>query len=120
MFRPIPSRILKSTAVVSWCTGTDVYQKQQYAYITVYNVHLQPSNDIAKSRDNTDLQLSGTLFVDARRSKPQLEWDQMLNEAHRLGGDLRVEVRGVTYTVISAHPYRDDSDLFHHWEIGVR
>ena len=39
--------------------------------------------------------------------------------AHEIGGDMRVVVRGVEYTVFSVDALRDDTDLFHHWEIGL-
>ena len=35
MLKPIPSRILKSTATVSVCSGVDRYQNQTYTEYTV-------------------------------------------------------------------------------------
>lgn len=120
MLPPIPGKILRSTALVRMCTSTDVYQNQTYAEYQVEHVHLQPTTEIRKSTTNTDQQLRGILFVDARRSKPALDWAGMLADAHEKGGDLRVTVRGTTYTVLSVDALRDTSDHFHHWEIGVR
>lgn len=119
MLRPIPSRILRSTATVTVCNGTDVYQNQTYTTYTVKRVHLQPEERIVKSRTNTDQQLTGTLFVDARISSPALDWRALLESAHNVGGDMRVTVRGVTYTVATADGLRDDTDQLHHWEIGL-
>ena len=119
MLRPIPSRILRSTATVTVCNGTDVYQNQTYTTYTVKRVHLQPEERIVKSRTNTDQQLTGTLFVDARISSPFLDWRALLESAHNVGGDMRVTVRGVTYTVATADGLRDDTDQLHHWEIGL-
>ena len=120
MLKPIPAKILRSTATVKVCTGTDIYQNQAYSTYTVKRVHLQPTEKIVKSATNTDLQLTGILFVDARISSPSLDWRALLETAHDHGGDMRITVRGVTYTVETADGLRDDTDKLHHWEIGVR
>lgn len=119
MLKPIPSRILRSTATVEVCSGTDIYQHQTYETYTVQHVHLQPTERIAKSPDNTDLQLTSILFVDAKHSTPPLDWRGLLQQAHNNGGDMRVTVRGVTYTVAACDGLRDDTDRLHHWEIGL-
>lgn len=119
MLRPIPAKILRSTATVRVCTGTDLYQNQVYTEYTVKRVHLQPTERIVKSESNTDMQLNGVLFVDARISSPALDWRALLQSAHDNGGDMRITVRGVTYTVATADGLRDDTDRLHHWEIGV-
>ena len=119
MLRPIPAKILRSTATVSVCSGVDMYQNQTYTTYTVKRVHLQPEERIVKSRTNTDQQLTGTLFVDVRISSPALDWRALLESAHDHGGDMRVTVRGVTYTVATADGLRDDTDRLHHWEIGL-
>ena len=117
--RSIPKQIMRSTATVEWCYGTDVYQNQLTMSKTVKNVHLQPTSAIVKTKDNTDCQLRSVLFVDAKISTPALAWDQMLEAAHAVGGDLRVTVRDVTYTVMTVDALRDKNDTLHHWEIGV-
>lgn len=119
MLKPIPRKILRSTATVMVCNGTDMYQNQTYTTYTVRNVHLQPTERIVKSVDNTDQQLSSVLFVDVRHSSPALNWAKLLHDAHTLGGDMRVVVRGIEYTVATADGLRDDTDRLHHWEIGL-
>ena len=120
MLRPIPSKILRSTALVKVCTDTDVYQNPVYGeQYTVNHVHLQPTDRIVKTKDNTDQQLSSTLFVDERHSTPQLDWKQLLDKAHEKGGDLRVIVRNAEYTVVTVDELRDDTDRRHHWEVGL-
>ncbi len=118
MLRPIPERILRSTALVRVCTGTDIYQNQTYEEYTVNRVHLQPTTEIRKTPDNTDQQLRSLLFVDARHSSPTLDWEGLLRSAHEIGGDMRITVRGVEYTVLGIDALRDDTDVLHHWEIG--
>lgn len=120
MLPPIPSRILRSTATVKVCNGTDMYQNQTYQTYTVNHVHLQPEQRIVKSTNNTDQQLVGVLYVDARHSTPTLNWRELLQTAHDNGGDMRVIVRGVEYTVLECDGLRDDTDRLHHWEIGLK
>ena len=119
MLRPIPARILRSTAIVAACTGVDTYQNQTYGTYTVEHVHLQPTAQVRKTPTNTDQQLRSVLFVDARLSTPALDWAALFESAHLLGGDVRVTVRGVEYTVANVDELRDDTDALHHWEIGL-
>ena len=97
----------------------DRYQKPEYTTYTVKNVHLQPTNEVRKTTDNTECTLRSILFVDATHSKPSLDWDALFTTAHIAGGDVKVTVRGVVYTVYSIDALRDDTDLFHHYEIGL-
>ena len=118
MLRPIPEKILRSTAIVKACTGVDRYQNQTFQEYTVKKVHLQPTNEIRKTADNTDCTLRSILFVDKRHSTP-LDWWGLFSEAHKIGGDVKVIVRNEEYTVFSVDELRDDTDAFHHWEIGL-
>lgn len=118
--RPIPAKILRSTATVKVCTGVDTYQNQVYGeQYTVKHVHLQPTERIVKTKANTDQQLVSILFVDVKHSSPALNWAELLKEAHAKAGDVRVIVRGFEYTVAYADLLRTDKDRPHHWEIGL-
>lgn len=119
MLKPIPSKILKSTATVKVCNGVDMYQNQTYTEYTVKRVHLQPTNEIRKTATNTDCVLRSILFVDARTSTPFLDWFALLQTAHDICGDIRVIVRGEEYTVVSVDALRDDTDQLHHFEVGL-
>lgn len=119
MRKPIPSKILKSTAIVRVCTGVDRYQNQTYTEHTVKRVHIQPTNEVRKTQDNTEIVLRSLLFVDARISTPVLDWYGLLQTAHENEGDMRVIVRGQEYTVIGVDELRDDTDNLHHWEISL-
>ena len=120
MLKPIPARIMRSEATVKACTGLDRYQKQIFTEYTVKKVHLQPTNEIRKAADNTDCTLRSILFVDRKHSTPTLDWWSLFNTAHRMGGDVKVVVRGEEYTVFTVDELRDDTDEFHHYEIGLR
>ena len=119
MLKPIPSKILKSTATVKVCSGVDMYQNQTYTEDSVKRVHLQPTNEIRKTQSNTEVVLRSILFVDAHTSTPVLDWCALLRQAHDLDGDMRVVVRGVEYTVLTVDELRDDTDGLHHWEVGL-
>lgn len=119
MLKPIPSKILKTTATVKVCSGVDRYQNQTYTDYTVSKVHLQPTNEVRKTVDNTDCVLRSILFVDARISTPRLEWDTLLHQVHNMGGDIKVIVRNEEYTVMGVDALRDDTDELHHWEIAL-
>lgn len=119
MLKPIPSKILKSTATVKVCSGVDRYQNQVYTEYTVKKVHLQPTNEIRKTQSNTEITLRSILFVDARTSTPLLDWSALLGSAHAIGGDVRITVRGQEYTLLSVDALRDDTDNLHHFELGL-
>ena len=120
MLKPIPARIMRSTAQIKACVGVDRYQNPVYEDYTVTHVHIQPTNEIRKTPDNTDCTLRSILFVDGKHSTPALDWCGLFNAAHSIGGDVKVIVRGVEYTVFSVDELRDDTDCFHHWEIGLK
>lgn len=119
MLKPIPSKILRSTATVKVCSGVDRYQNQTYDEYTVSKVHLQPTNEIRKTQSNTDITLRSILFVDAHTSAPVLDWYGLLETAHANLGDMRVIVRGQMYTVVGVDELRDDTDNLHHWEVSL-
>lgn len=119
MLRPIPQKILRTTATVKVCSGVDMYQNQTFTTYTVNHVHLQPTERIIKTSNNTDQQLNSILFVDVRHSSHQLDWAALLSQAHEKGGDVFITVRGKEYTVATVDGLRDDTDHLHHWEIGL-
>lgn len=126
MLSPIPRRILRDTATFSVPTGFDQYQNPLAPVeYTVRNVHIQADNVTKISANNTEVTLSGILFIDARYSTPSVDYDALQAEAQKLGGE-------ITCTVTSRHgaingPFRvltvdglpDDEDNLHHWELGL-
>lgn len=119
MLKPIPSKILKTAATVKVCNGVDRYQNQTYTEYALNRVHLQPTNEIRKTQDNTDIVLRSILFVDAKTSTPYLDWCKLLQDAHDLCGDVRLVIRGTEYTLLTVDELRDDTDTIHHWELGL-
>ena len=120
LLKPIPAKIMRSTITVKVCTGLDRYQNQTFTEYTVKKVHLQPTNEIRKTADNTDCTLRSLLFVDRQHSTHSLNWLELFKTAHQQGGDVKVVCRVEEYTVFTVDELRDDTDQFHHWEIGLR
>ena len=119
MLKPIPANIMLSEATVKACTGVDRYQNQTYTEYTLKKVHLQPTNELKKTAVNTSNVLKAILFIDRKHSTPSLDWLEMFQTAQSLAGDIKVIVRGIEYTVFNVDELRDDTDCFHHWEIGL-
>ena len=119
MVPPIPRQLLMQTATVLACTGTDKWKEQTTAANTVQNVHVQDSNAVRKSAENTEVVLRAILYVDARRSIPVLDWHVLLRTAQAVGGDVKVTVDGVTYTVETVDALPDDRGRLHHYEVGM-
>jgi hypothetical protein len=58
--------------------------------------------------------------VDKKHSTPTIDWWGIFKGAQEIGGDVKVIIRGQEYTIFSVDELRDDTDVFHHWEIGLR
>lgn len=121
MLKPIPAKIMRSTVTVKVCSSLDRYQKPTYTEYTVKKVHIQPTNEIRKTADNTDCTLRSILFVDRQHSRPSLDWWALFESAHSIGGDMHVvDKSGTEFTVFTVDELKDDTDQFHHYEIGLR
>lgn len=126
MLSPIPRKILRDTVTFSVPAGFDRYQKplEQVTY-TVTDVHLQADNSTIKRSDNTEVQLRGVLFIDARRSKPSIDLEELQAAVQAAGGMITCTVtnkRGKEsgpYTVLTVDGLPDDEDNLHHWELGL-
>lgn len=126
MLRPIPSDLLKYTAVISVCTGIDKWQKPTWEDYTISRVHLQATNEVKRTRDNVEVVLRSMLWIDARRSHPVQDWYALQKLSEDNGRELKVSVLNAsgadvgTFTVktVDALP-NYPSDRIHHWEMGM-
>ena len=107
-------------------TGMDRYQNKTYTDYQVNNVHLQSSNQTIKSTDNTEVQLKGILFVDARKSTPILDLYQMQKESLANGDTMRAIVYDYAgnesgdYAVMIIDDLPDvPATRRHHWELSL-
>lgn len=123
---PIPARMLHDTVVFSVVTGMDRYQTKTYTEYTVRNVHLQSSNDVRKGADNTEVQLRGILFVDARRSLPVLDLYALQQQSLQAGDTMRAKVYDASGNEVGDYAVLIVDDLpdvpatrRHHWELEL-
>lgn len=123
---PIPSRMLHDTATFYVVTGMDRYQEKTYAEYTVKHVHLQSSSDVVKGPDNTEVQLKGLLFVDCKRSTPQLDLYALQQASLAAGDTMRVDVQDASgvlvgnYAVLIVDGAPDvPATRTHHWELSL-
>lgn len=123
---PIPARMLHDTVVFSVVTGMDRYQTKTYTEYTVKNVHLQSSNDVRKGADNTEVQLRGILFVDARRSLPVLDLYALQQQSLQAGDTMRAKVYDASGNEVGDYAVLIVDDLpdvpatrRHHWELEL-
>lgn len=123
---PIPSSMLRNKAAFFKPTTTDRYQNAtdgEWKYID--RVHLQMSTDVIKGPDNTEQQLKGILFIDARKSVPAENWATEIKVALAAGADLQVTVLDEpgrwllgNFTVLDVIDVPDvPANRTHHWEI---
>ena len=123
---PIPARMLHDTVVLKVVTGIDRYQRKTYTEHTIKNVHLQSSNDTIKSANNTEVQLKGILFIDARRSLPVLDVYALQQQSLDNGDTMRAVVTDASGTEVGDYAVLIVDDLpdvpatrRHHWELGL-
>lgn len=125
MLSAIPRKILRDTMELFVPSGVDRYQKPTGTTYIVENVHIQADNSTRKTSDNTEVSLTGIIFVDARHSVPALDYDALQRSAHEAGSVMTCKIkhkRGTIsgpYTILVVDGLPDDEDNLHHWEIGV-
>jgi hypothetical protein len=120
MLSPIPARMLHDTVLFKVCKGMDRYQNKQYDEYTVKNVHLQSSNDVYKRPNDTEVQLKGILFVDARRSTPVLDLYALQETSLANGDTMRAVINGQDYAVLVVDDLPNvPATGRHHWELSL-
>lgn len=123
---PIPSRMLHDTVTLKVVTGMDRYQNKTYGEYTISNVHLQSNNDTIKRANDTEVQLKGILFVDARKSLPALDLNALQEESLKNGDTMRAIVTDASgndageYAVLVVDSLPDvPATRVHHYELGL-
>ena len=125
MLRPIPSVMLKDKAVFHVPVSMDEYQSPVYDDIEVSNVHIQPTNATKKTVSNEEVVLRAILFVDGRKSKPNIDYLGLQMQAQEVGASITVDVidalgNTINYTVETVEVLPDvPANRVHHVEIGL-
>ena len=126
MLRPIPQSLLKYSMILKVCTGMDAWQNPKWDEYSVKNVHIQDTNEVKKTTNNTEVVLRSVLFVDCRRSSPNLDYDGLLKSSLENGRTMRVTVYGPNGTKMGNYEVQTldgvadvPSTQIHHWEMGL-
>lgn len=100
MLPSIPRALLVDVMTLYVCTGMDIWQNPTWGEIyTVNNVHLQNTNEVRKTTDNTEVVLRSILFVDTKLSTPQLDYGTLANQSQQAGKPMRCTVTNAQGTV---------------------
>lgn len=124
MLPSIPSALLKDSAVIKVCIGMDVYQSPTWQTYAVKNVHLQNTNEVRKTADNTEVVLRSVLYIDGRRSLPVLNYETLVKQSLAAGKPMRAVVttpdgNTMDYEVLTVDPVPDvPATRTHHIELG--
>lgn len=126
MLRPIPRALLVDIATIKVCTGLDMWQKPTFQEYTVSNVHIQNTNEVKKTKENTEVVLRSVLFIDGRLSQPVLDYDALAEQSQKAGAPLRCVVKNAAghtygdYEVITVDPLPNvPATRVHHIELGL-
>ena len=126
MLRPIPQSLLGDMMVLKVCVGVDAWQNPSWQEYTVQNVHIQNTNEVKKTKENTEVVLRSILFIDSRRSTPSLDYDSLAEQSQKKGKPLRCVVFNANgqkygeYEVLTVDPVPDvPATRIHHIELGL-
>ena len=104
----------------------DAWQSPTWLEYTVKNVHLQSTNEVRKSKENTEVVLRSVLFVDGVRSRPALDYDALAEQSQAAGKPMRCIVYNAAgqiygeYEVVTTDPVPDvPATRVHHVELGL-
>lgn len=104
----------------------DTWQKPTWQDYEVVHVHLQNTNEVKKTKENTEVVLRSTLFIDAKLSSPALDYDTLAEQSQKSGKPLRCVVYNSQgqkygdYEVLTVDPVPDvPSTRVHHIELGL-
>lgn len=107
--RPIPVRMLIHNATLSTVEKDENLKEYDRVKASLVRVRFEPSSKIIAGANNTDIQCTAKLFVDAVNSWPQ---GVVINEGES------VQWEGRRYIVQQVFPLYDERDL-HHWEVDL-
>lgn len=74
------------------CNGVDSWQNPDWDTYTVNNVHLQNTNEVKKTKENTEVVLRSVLFIDSRKSTPSLDYAALATQSQEAGKPMRCSV----------------------------
>ena len=118
--------MLADVATIKVCTGLDMWQNPTFQEYTVNNVHIQSTNEVKKTKENTEVVLRSVLFIDGRLSQPVLDYGALAEQSQKAGAPLRCVVKNAAghtygdYEVITVDPLPNvPATRVHHIELGL-
>ena len=108
--KPIPKKLLIHTIMLYEKTSIDKWGSEKLDDGQVLTkVRIEPSNQIVRDKNNSEIQLAATLFYDCRNSQPigiNFKVDQI------------IDFNGQKHQIKTIEPLYDKLKL-HHYEIGM-
>ena len=99
MLGPIPQSLLVDSVTIKVCNSVDVWQNPTWDEYQVSNVHLQDTNEVRKTKENTEVLLRSILFIDAQNSTPELDYRALASQSEASGKPMRAIVSSANGTV---------------------
>lgn len=106
-------------ATLNVVTGIDQWQKQTTQQYNLTKVHMQNTNEVRRTAENTEVVLRSILFYDCRLSRPQLNIWELNNQSLQSGARMSIVYQGQTYTVQTCDLVPNDNGQPHHYELGL-
>lgn len=126
MLKSIPSSMLKDSVILKVPAGMDRWQNTTYEEHLIENVHLQGDNRSRISANNTEVTLTAILYIDGRKSTPQLDIEALQERAQANKTTMRAVVYNAAgnkvgdFNVLTIDGLPDvPATRIHHWEIGL-
>lgn len=126
MLPSIPKSLLVDVMTLYVCTGVDSWQNPTWETYTVNNVHLQNTNEVKKTKENTEVVLRSILFVDSKKSTPQLDYGALAGQSEQSGKPMRCTVtnsQGISqgdFEILTVDLLDDvPATRIHHVELGL-
>lgn len=118
MITTIPAQMLKDSVTVFVPSGVDAWGKPTQETYTQTRVHLQDVSTFQRSTADMQAEYRATLFVDARLSRPFLDWGSLQATAEAAGYQITLRVGAAVYTAKHVDSVHDDMGGLHHYEVG--
>lgn len=96
-----------------------MWQKPILQTFDLKSVHMQNTNEVRRTTDNTEVVLRSILFYDCRLSSPRLNLWVLNNQSLKAGKQMTIEYEGQSYTVQTCDLVPDDTGKPHHYELGL-
>ncbi|MEG0640761.1 MAG: hypothetical protein RR824_12055 [Clostridia bacterium] len=113
---PIPRRLRPHQVMLWVCTGVDAWQQPAWRPVPIAHAYVEPTSSTLLSKQNTQVQLRCTFYVDASDAGCDPAALKRDSEAH--GHGMEAEFAGERYAVEGVSTLYNPDGSVHHWELG--